>query len=235
MRKLVIAAVALIAVAAGSYWYYMTYEPSRMRFPVQGIDVSHHQGAIDWQQAAGDGVDFAYIKATEGGDFTDPSFAENWQGARAAGIPVGAYHFYSFCRDPKEQAAHFVATVPREAGTLPPAVDVEFEGNCDEEPGRDDFVIGMLAFLEVVDAHFGAKTVIYASRDSYKKLVGGRFLDRPFWFRSVVSAPVLNERMWTFWQYHDRGSRAGIDGNVDLDAFAGTEEEFRELLLKPAE
>src|SRR3546814_10025509 len=67
-----------------------------------GIDVSHHQGAIDWERVAADGVEFAYLKATEGGGFSDPRFVSNARGAKAAGIKVGAYHYYTPCASRSE-------------------------------------------------------------------------------------------------------------------------------------
>ena len=230
MRKLLIFGVSVLAIAALGYWYYMTYEPSRARFPVQGIDVSHHQGSIDWPALAADGVDFAFIKATEGGDFSDARFKENWQAARAAGVVAGAYHFYTFCRKPQEQAAHFIATVPKETGMLAPAVDVEYGGNCDRKPSRVEFAAEFNAFLRQVEAHFGQRMVIYATKESYTTLLAGRFTDRPFWFRSIASAPVLSDRKWTFWQYHNKGQRSGIDGPVDLNAFVGSKEAFQDFV-----
>lgn len=230
MRKFLVFIAIACALGALGYWYYMTYEPSRVRFPVQGIDVSHHQGVIDWRAVAGAGVDFAFIKATEGGDFSDTRFADNWQSAKKAGIVVGAYHFYTFCRKPEEQAAHFIATVPKETVGLPPAADVEFGGNCDREPSREQFAAEFSTFLRLVEGHFGRKAVIYTTKDGYTKLIGGRFADRPFWFRAIATAPVLTDRKWTFWQYHNKGSRPGIDGSVDLNAFAGSREDFEKFI-----
>src|SRR5512133_181864 len=89
--------------------------PDPARLPLWGVDVSHHQGPIDWPRVASEPhLAFAFIKATEGGDWTDPRFAANWRGARAAGLLVGAYHYFTFCRPPLDQARHFLATAPQE-------------------------------------------------------------------------------------------------------------------------
>lgn len=93
---------------------------------MRGIDVSHHQGDIDWQRVAADDVAFAIIKATEGGDHIDDAFATNLSEARAAGLVVGAYHFFTFCRPGADQAKNFLAVVPRGEPMLPPVVDIEF-------------------------------------------------------------------------------------------------------------
>src|SRR5688572_6854506 len=94
--------VVLVSVAAGvviwayrdrwDHWRSIIVDPSDARFPVRGIDVSHHQGAIDWHSVKASGRSFAFIKASEGADFRDTRFSENWQRAREAGIFTGAYH-----------------------------------------------------------------------------------------------------------------------------------------------
>src|SRR5262245_47120900 len=98
--------VALLAVAA--VIFYPRIESAAMSYKVRGVDVSAHQGAIDWRTLKSDGVSFAFIKATEGGDFTDAEFASNWRESRNAGIPRGAYHFLTQCRTGLEQAKHFI-------------------------------------------------------------------------------------------------------------------------------
>ena len=70
--------------------------PDPEQYPVRGVDVSYYQGTIDWQVLAQQGVDFAFIKATEGSDHNDTQFVQNWEDAKAVQIYVGAYHFFSF-------------------------------------------------------------------------------------------------------------------------------------------
>ena len=81
--------------------------------PVQGIDISKYQGDIDWARARKDGIRFAYLKVSEGGDRVDDRFYDNWAGAAAAGIPRGAYHFMYWCRTASEQAEWFAQAVPQ--------------------------------------------------------------------------------------------------------------------------
>src|SRR5438128_304537 len=85
----------LLALAGYAVLSSKAWHPSDARYPEQGIDVSHHQGAIDWAVLPAQGVDFAYIKATEGGDHVDRLFARNWQAAADAGMKRGAYHFFT--------------------------------------------------------------------------------------------------------------------------------------------
>jgi lysozyme len=77
--------------------------PKPRDYPIHGIDVSKFQGDIDWNAVANSGIKFAWIKATEGGDYADARFQANWEGAKAAGIPHGAYHFVYWCRPPLDR------------------------------------------------------------------------------------------------------------------------------------
>src|SRR5438128_688135 len=84
--------------------------PDPMKYPVWGIDVSHYQGRIDWKTvASAEHIRFAYIKATEGASSVDKQFSGNWRKARAAGLQVGAYHYFSFCSPGQKQAEHFLS------------------------------------------------------------------------------------------------------------------------------
>src|SRR2546423_11084013 len=120
--------IAIVGLALCFFGIWIPNAPSRSQYPVRGIDVSHHQGKIDWSGVKASGIQFAYIKATEGADFTDATFAENWTNSNAAGIVRGAYHFFTLGISGQSQAAHFLATVPADAGALPPAIDLEFSG-----------------------------------------------------------------------------------------------------------
>lgn len=112
---LLIVAMMLITTAAVPlvvHWWRPHYRPSLHAGESYGIDVSHYQGSIDWPKVAADGIDFAYLKSTEAGDWVDETFATNWEGARAAGLDVGAYHFFTFFRTGADQAANFLRVVP---------------------------------------------------------------------------------------------------------------------------
>jgi lysozyme len=204
--------------------------PSLARFPVRGLDVSHHQGAIDWSAVARQHVDFAFIKATEGSDFTDPRFRDNWAESRAVGIPRGAYHYFSFCTPALEQATHFLSTVPWDEPQLPPAVDVEFYGNC-ARPADDVTIRAELAvFLREVERIARRTPIVYTTESSYRRIVRGRFPDHPLWRRNVFFEPTPPScEPWTIWQYTDRGRIAGVPSLVDLDVCRSGSAPLREL------
>jgi lysozyme len=219
-------AAALFGLA---YLYYLNFSPDRSRFPIRGIDVSQHQGAIDWQRVAADDVQFAVIKATEGGDHVDKNFAANFAAARQAGLAVGAYHFFTFCRPGAEQAANFLATVPRDQPVLPPVVDIEYGGNCAARPTIDELNKQLMAFLVPVEAAFGRQAVLYLSGGAENDY-GPQLPKRALWVRQLAWYP--GDDQWTYWQYHDRGRVAGIDGDVDLNVLKG-DREMLDTLREP--
>ena len=213
----------LVLAAAGVYW---SYEPG-WRYPVRGVDVSHHQGNIDWRSLAADGTDFAYIKATEGGDWTDSMFIENWQESDEAAVLRGAYHFYTLCTPGAEQAAHLIATVPNEERMLPPAVDLEFGGNCSERPSVESFRTGFDRFLDRIHTHYRKTPVVYTNGTFYDHYLADDPPDVIWWIMSPIVEP-LGEPQWTFWQ-HFPGPRDGVEGRIDRNAFKGDINALEEL------
>src|SRR3954453_10276082 len=87
-----LAGLVIVGLALCFLGIWIPNAPSRSQYPLRGIDVSHHQGQIDWSAVKASGIQFAYIKATEGTEFTDATFAENWRNSNTAGIVRGAYH-----------------------------------------------------------------------------------------------------------------------------------------------
>ncbi|MES2639086.1 MAG: GH25 family lysozyme [Myxococcota bacterium] len=219
MRRLLYASVVLVAAAIGVaallwqgiLWFNM---PSRARWPIRGLDVSHHQGAIDWARVDAAAWRFVWIKATEGGDWRDSRFAENWVGARAAGLAPGAYHFYTFCRPAAEQAANFLAVTPDEPNTLPPVVDVEFGGNCAARPTREALLAELAVYADAVEAGLGRRPLLYATGDATRDYQ----LSGIAWVRDIFWEPAPP---WTVWQYGQRGRVDGIDTFVDVNVFGG--------------
>jgi lysozyme len=205
------------------------------RYPIHGIDISRWQSNIDWRSVRAAGTRFVFIKATEGGDHFDPRFRENWNGARAAGIPTGAYHFVYWCRPAHEQAQWFVQHIPqtRDALTLPPVLDVEWNGHsrtCPRKVSRELAIEKMRLMLRELEAHTGKRPIIYTDISFHRDVLEGvrEFDGYPFWIRSTASRPEekYHQRRWEFWQYTTTGRIPGIKGNVDRNAFYGSEQEF---------
>jgi lysozyme len=224
MRRGMMLAIAALALAGAllAPLLYARLETGPLLYGVTGIDVSNHQGDIDWRAVAADGVAFAYIKATEGGDFGDRRFQRNWDGAKAAGIERGAYHFFTQCRSGADQAANFIRTVPKGAGSLPPVIDAEHMGQCRSGPALPDVRGEMLAFMSLVESHYGKRPIIYTTGEFHDAYLAGHLTGERFWMRSLFWPPAIRRESWVLWQYHHRGSRAGIKGPVDLNAFRGS-------------
>ena len=215
IRRVLLLAGLAGAMALAGWLYARGWRPDPARFPLQGIDVSHHNGAIDWAVVHAEGADFAYIKATEGATLRDPRFAENWRAARAAGIRRGAYHFFTLCRGGAEQAHNFIATVPRDAAALPPAIDLEFGGNCAARPGRDALIAELRAFLTRIETHSGKPALLYVTGEFEDAYGITRAVERPLWARRLFAEPAYGARPWVMWQASNMRRVAGIAGPVD--------------------
>lgn len=194
--------------------------PTRDPEPRRGIDASHHQGAIDWPQVADAGISFAYLKATEGTTFTDPRFAEHRRAATRAGIDVAGYHYFQLCSDGAAQAEHFLDVLDDGAGKrrseLPPALDLELAGSCDDPPPAATLLAEVREFLAVVDRHSGVPTLVYLYPDFEERFgFADDLAGHPQWVRRLGERQP--RRAWTVWQYDDAGSVPGVPGRVDLN------------------
>lgn len=180
-----------------------------------GIDVSHYQGPIDWPAVAADGIEFAYIKSTEAGDWVDEYFAANWLGAQRAGLDVGAYHFFTFCRSGADQAANFLRVVPIGEIDLPMAVDLEFANNCSRQSDPEDLRAELAVFLDTVQSATGRPVVLYVEDEFDEKYEILDNFDGQVWERSIGRRP--DDERWVVWQCSDRARVSGVDGGVDLN------------------
>lgn len=199
-------------------------------FPVHGVDVSRWQGEIDWPKLRTQGANFAYIKATDGGDHLDPMFKTNWRRAKDAGIRRGAYHFFYWCRTAGEQADWFIRNVPRDPEALPPVIDVEYnaESSCKRRLSPETVREKMQVFMDKLERHYGKRPVIYTAPDFYADNLRGAFQNYPFWLRSVAAHPSVRYpgRKWLFWQYSGSGLSHGVDEKIDLNVFYGSERDW---------
>ncbi len=179
---------------------------------LEGIDLSHHNGVVDWNALSGEGIEFIYLKATEGRDWKDPFFQQHWHDALRNGYYTGAYHFYLLCKPGRAQADNFIQSVGVRSDTLPPAVDLEYAENCADEVDREFILAELEIYLDAVEAEYGQRPVIYTTPDFYADWVAGNLEDYPIWLRSLSGPPVINAAIW---QYDMRGELAGIKGPVD--------------------
>ena len=202
------------------------------RYEVVGVDVSHYQGAIDWDELAADGHDFAFIKATEGKELKDKAFFANWTLAGKTGMRRGAYHFFRPEIKAEQQARNYFAAVQLAPGDLPPVIDVEDLGKLSAK----QLVSRVTRLAEMMEIRYGVKPIIYTGQNFYNRYLAGQFDDYPLWLaRYDADEPVtVCGREYHFWQYTDRGKLPGIHGRVDQNVFLGTHLDLVMLCLPPS-
>ena len=213
--------------------------PSEERYPVRGVDVSSYQGDIDWQILSGEGISFAFIKATEGSSHTDSRFAYNFENAQKHGILTGAYHFFSYDSSGTAQAEHFISTVPVTNGMLPPVIDVEFYGDKEKmPPDKADVTRELSDMIARLTEYYGVSPIIYATQKSYDLYIAGEYPRCGIWIMEVLPCkrPVLSDgRDWILWQYTNRYKPKGLSNGerfIDMNVFNGTAEELLSLCCK---
>lgn len=181
---------------------------------VLGVDVSAHQGAIDWTRLRASGISVAYLKASEGVGHEDSQFSANWRGTREAGIARGAYHYFTLCSTGAEQAKAFLAIVPPNAGALPPALDLELDGACTERPDADAVQAEVDDFMTTVEKAWGRRVVVYSSHGWRSAYGLPDEVGRPAWLTRHEGRP---EGDWAIWQVRFDARIDGVDHDIDLD------------------
>lgn len=186
-----------------------------------GVDVSHHQKVIEWDSVATNAsVDFAFVKATEGQDFVDSLFCNNWEDLKRLGIRRGAYHFFRAYGCGEDQARHFLSQVEMHPGDLVPVLDIELTDGIAPEIMVQEARI----WLETIETQLGVKAIIYSNQHFYENYLAGHFEDHPLWIaRYSTEKPLLNSgKNWDLWQFSNAGCIDGICKKVDLNIFPGT-------------
>ena len=192
-----------------------------------GVDLSHHNGRIDWDQLEAAPIDFIYLKATEGGDWKDPRFLAHWREAKARGWLVGGYHFYRLCRPGEEQAQNFIQTVEVRQGTLPPAVDLEYAHNCEPYGSTEETLADLDQFLLSLEAEYGVRPVLYTTKEFHADWLAGRYDTYPLWLRALGDEipETRDHRQADIWQYTMSARVPGMEGKVDMNRVPGVRAE----------
>ena len=199
---------------------------------VKGIDVSYYQGVIDWTKVRADGVEYAFVRVSDGLNYQDSKFAANWSGSRAAGVLHGAYQFFRPGQDPIAQADLLLSKMGTPApDDLPPVIDVEAADG--KTPAQ--ITAGVKAWIAHVKAAIGKDPIIYTGFYFWRDSVGAPDLtSSPLWHAQYSTAECPNIappwQDWAFWQYTSSGSVNGISGNVDTNRFNGTRTDLMALI-----
>ena len=210
--------------------YYEVCMPSG--HSVYGIDVSRHQGDIDWERLSTGHhpdapISFVYIKASEGSDFKDVKFKENFENARKHGFVRGAYHYFSTTSSGLSQANLFISMVKLRKGDLPPVLDIE------EKPkNKKKYIEEVKVWLKKVEEHYGVKPIIYASSKYKQKYLDDSFFkEYPSWVAHYYIPELRKGEEWLMWQCTDLGVLPGIKEKVDINIFNGSKKQFENLLI----
>jgi len=193
---------------------------------VEGIDVSHHQGSIDWAQVCSAGYRFAFVKASEGVGWTDPNFEANMENGREAGLLMGAYHFArpDLGNSPVDEAEYFINIASKylAEGFLRPVLDLERGASL----GKDALSEWVHTWMETVRKETGIEPILYVNSNYANNYLDESLTKYYLWiahwtYDISVSPNTGIWESWSFWQYSDNGSIPGIAGGVDLDLFNG--------------
>lgn len=223
--RLLAAALTLTGVA-GTVLVVSTVSAEAATTP--GIDVSHYQGAINWTSVRNSGIQFAFIKATEGTTYKDPRFNTNYVNAYYAGVIRGAYHFARPNVSSGATQANFLASNggawSADGRTLPAALDLEAGCYGKTQSGMRSWIQD---FINTYRARTGRYAIIYTTTSWWVSCTGNwstPWRNNPLWIARWASTPgtlPAGAPFWSFWQYTSSGSVPGISGAVDRDYFNG--------------
>ena len=204
------------------------------KYSFHGIDVSHHNGNINWkgvQQMSYEDISvrFIFMKATQGANFIDARFSNNWRNAKKAGIPRGAYHYFIPSVKIEDQIRNFRTTVRLSKGDLPPVLDVE---QTDGLP-MDELKKRVIKWLNAAEKVYGVKPILYTYATFYRDYLSPELDEYPLWVAhyALRTDPNIN-RNWHFWQLSDRSNIDGISTFTDFNVFNGDSVAFNKLIIK---
>lgn len=238
----------LIVIAYIFAFYYFFVSPFGFRwralygdvsypegYEIHGIDISHYQGTIDWEQLRNNGmiekcpVRFIFVKATEGSSAIDENFNDNFYQAREYGFTRGAYHFWSVHSSGRDQANFFLKQVKLEDGDLPPVLDVEHKA---KDQTTEDFKKSVLTWLHIVENKYKVKPIIYTYYKFKMRYLSDSVFDAyPYWIAHYYVDKVEYKGKWKFWQHTDCGKLPGIKGYVDFNIYNGSFYDLRKLTI----
>lgn len=226
MKKFII--ISIVSLLPFTYLLYKNYSFSKEHrifgveipegFNSLGIDVSHHQGIINWELLSHHFketkvLNFVYLKATEGTDYIDREYANNRNSCVSLSLPHGAYHFFNPKKAPLPQADHFLNIYNPADTDLPPVLDVEIEGFSDK-----DLIHKMKRWLTSIEEKTGKRPVIYTSYSFYVTKFKDEFKNYKFWVAAYSIKPdILNDSRIIHWQFTEKAKLPNHKSFVDLN------------------
>ena len=225
-------ALMLTAMAGVVCAYYLWWReavivsPDPAAYPVRGIDISAHNGVVDFDKVASVGMDFVILKATEGATFKDKNFPTNYRKARKAGLKVGAYHFFRFDVGGYMQALNLMHSIKGRRLELPVVIDVE-EWSNPRDHTTHDILTRLQTMINTLEAH-GYHVMLYSNKDGFEKFFSQQFAHYPLWLCSFTGAPEAGTMR--LWQFSHVGRVSGVDGKVDINTFNGSAAAWQQWL-----
>ena len=234
IKWLLIAGAAALVVLLGAYavWHYIlphSVTVDRFRYPVAGIDVSKHNGTIDFDKVRDDDYQFVFIKASEGMTYRDDAFERNYRGAREAGLKVGAYHFFRKNRTGAQQADNLLQAIQGKHLDLPLVIDLEDDWGNGATVNRSMALERVMDMIDILNRK-GYQVMVYTNLDGYNKYYKNMLGEHDLWLCSFTSPDLLPHLPHRIQQFSHEGTVNGIDGDVDLNVFRGTRKQWQEYL-----
>ena len=234
IKWLLLAGVAALVVWGGIYLFRNYILPhsvnvDRYRYPIAGIDVSKHNGTIDFNKVVADDYQFAFIKASEGKTYQDEAFDRNYRDARQAGLKVGAYHFFRKNRTGREQADNLLSVIKDKPMDLPLVIDLEDDWGNGATVSRKEAIDRVIEMIDILDDK-GYQVMIYTNLDGYEKYYKNMLVDCDLWLCSFTSPDLLPDKPHLIQQFSHEGTVDGVKGKVDLNVFRGSKREWSRYL-----
>lgn len=237
--RVILFSCAIIIIILSSIYFYQKCKSANTfnnssRYSIRGIDISHHNPILEWGEVKKQGINFAYLKATEGISHDDRNYPYNYKLASDNQIKIGSYHFYNFAISGREQAKHFIKVSQHKSGDLLPAIDVEHSA---ANPYSTDSIfkkntIKELLILEnELYEYYGHHPIIYTNLDCYKLYVKNNFPNNPIWISLLKNEPTDDIENWVIWQFSHKGKLDGIVGDIDFNYFRYSIDRMSEISL----
>lgn len=190
-----------------------------------GIDISHYQGAINWDtlKKSDHKINYIFIRASMGADGQDYHFKRNWEKSKENNYLRGAYHYYRPNENSVTQFRNFSNIVKLEPGDLPPVLDIEEMSKY----GTENLIAGVHNWLKLAEEHYGVIPIVYTGSNFYKRYLRGRIEPYPLWIAAYSNPNRVKDIPWQFHQFSDKILIKGINNSVDGNSFSG---EFNDLL-----
>ncbi|WMS86788.1 glycoside hydrolase family 25 protein [Pleionea litopenaei] len=193
---------------------------------LRGIDISHYQNQIDWNQLTNSDLRFMYFKASQGISYIDSMFASNATNANQIGVPFGAYHFFDANKDPMQQANNYLQQISNVQWHLRPVIDAE---TLNKEP-PSTLAERMKLWIDQVEKNTSCDVIIYTSENFWHKYLAKDFAHTTLWLADYTEkAP---DDRWTLWQRSQDGRILGINGHIDIDILRSHSNNLESIICK---